>query len=101
MEEAGLQEVETYLSRRRNTLAQYIATRPIIDLWLAKNWRPGPRLAMQWWEQEVLYLEGMRTEAQEGERTKGGEETYRTETVTDDQKSDEDTVVKITLGGRA
>ena len=33
--EAGLQEVETYFSCRQNTVAQYIATRPIIDLYLA------------------------------------------------------------------
>ena len=44
--EAGLQEVETYISRRQNTVAQYIATRPIMDLCLVAKRRPGPRVAM-------------------------------------------------------
>ena len=48
MAEVGLQEVETYVSRRQNTVAKYIATRPIIDLCLMAKRRPGPRLAMRW-----------------------------------------------------
>ena len=32
MVEAGLQEVDTYVSRRQNTVSQFIATRPIMDL---------------------------------------------------------------------
>ena len=43
---AGLQEVETYVSRRQNTEAQYIVTRPIMDLCLVAKRRPGPRVAM-------------------------------------------------------
>ena len=54
MAEAGLQEVENYVSRQQNTVAQYIQTRPIIDLCLVTKRRPGPRVAMQWWEQEGL-----------------------------------------------
>ena len=34
MSEAGLQEVETYVSRRQNTAAHYITTRLIMDLCL-------------------------------------------------------------------
>ena len=33
--EAGLQELETYVALRQNTVAQYIATRPNMDLFLA------------------------------------------------------------------
>ena len=47
MSEAGLQEVETYVSCRDNKVGQYILTRPIIDLCLAAKWRPGPRVAMR------------------------------------------------------
>ena len=72
MTEAGLQEVETYVSRRQNTVAQYISTRPITDLCLAENWRPGPRVAMRWWEQEGLDLDGVRTADREAEQTEGG-----------------------------
>ena len=69
---AGLHEVETYVYRRQNTVAQYIATRPIMDLCLAAKRRPGPRVAMRWWEQERLDLEGMRTAARKAEGTVGG-----------------------------
>ena len=51
MAEAGMKEVETYVSFRQNTMAQYIATRPIMDLCLVANRRPGPRVTMRWWVQ--------------------------------------------------
>ena len=44
MAEVGLQEVETYVSRHQNTVAQYIVTRPIMDLCLAAKRSPGPRV---------------------------------------------------------
>ena len=47
MAEAGLQEVDTYVSSRQNTVAQYIATRPIMYLFLAAKRRTGPIVAMQ------------------------------------------------------
>ena len=63
MTEAGLQESDTYVSRHQNTVAQYIATRPIMDLCLAAKRRPGTRVEIRWWEQEGLDLEGIRMEA--------------------------------------
>ena len=48
VEEAGLQEVGTYVSRRQNTVKQFIATRPIIDLCLAEERRPGSRVSNRW-----------------------------------------------------
>ena len=44
MEEAGFQEVETYISHHQNTVAQYIVTRPIIYLCLAEKRSPGQRV---------------------------------------------------------
>ena len=44
-----LQEVETYFSQCQNTYAQFIATRPIIDLCLEAERHPGSRVAKQWW----------------------------------------------------
>ena len=82
MAEAGLQEVETYVSHRHKNVAQYIETRPIVDLYLAAKRRPGPRVTMRFWEQEGLDLEGMRTAAQGTDWTEGGEETYITEIMT-------------------
>ena len=42
MVEAGLQELD-------NTEAQYIATRPIMDLCMVAKWRPFSRVEMWWW----------------------------------------------------
>ena len=61
MEEAGLQEVDTYASRLHNKVAQFIATRPIMDLCLAEEQRPGSRVPNRWWEQDDLDLEVIHT----------------------------------------
>ena len=45
MVEAGLQEFETHFSRLQNTFTQLIATRPIMDLCLAAERRPGSRVS--------------------------------------------------------
>ena len=72
MTEAGLQAVETCVSFRHNTVTQFIATRTIMDLSLAADRRPGSRVSKQWWEQDGLDVEGMRTVDWEAERTEGG-----------------------------
>ena len=84
MAEAGLQEVNTYVSRRQNIVAQYIATMTIMNLCLAAKQRPGPRVEIRWWEQEGLDLEGMRTTSWEAEEKEGAEDTDGTETATAD-----------------
>ena len=61
--EQGLQEVETYVSRLQNTVAQYIATGPIMDLCMAEGQHPGKRLSKQWWGQGFFFLEDASTEA--------------------------------------
>ena len=45
MQEAGLEEVEQYVVRRQNTVAQYITTRLIMDLCEAAVRRPGKRVS--------------------------------------------------------
>ena len=47
MAEAGIHEVETYVYRRHNKFAQFIAIRPIMDLCLTAERRPGPRVCKQ------------------------------------------------------
>ena len=49
MAESGFQDVETYVSHRQNTVAQYIAARPIMDLCMVAKWKPSPRVTMMWW----------------------------------------------------
>ena len=54
-----------------------------MDLCLAAERRPGSRVTNQWWDQDGLDVEGMRTADWEAERTEREGETDRTETETD------------------
>ena len=50
--EVGLHEVDTYAACCQNTAAQYIETRPIMDLCLVVERRLWTWASTQWWEQE-------------------------------------------------
>ena len=56
MVESGFEGIGTYITRRQNTVAQYIATQPILDLCERSARRPGARVSWRWWEQDGLYL---------------------------------------------
>ena len=45
MKAVGLEEMETYISRRQNIFTQYIANRHIVYLCLEAERRPGLRVA--------------------------------------------------------
>ena len=67
----------------QNTVAQYIATWPSLDLCkklVQRLWAWVPR---RWWDQEVLDLVGTRTEAaaEEEKYVSEGEEEYRYEST--------------------
>ena len=49
--------LRTYVTKRQNTVAQYIFTQPIMDLcdWSAR--RPGVWVYWWWWDQYGLDLE--------------------------------------------
>ena len=64
MEEAGFEEIRVYITRRQNTVAQYIATRPILDLCERSVRRLGAWVYQRWWNQEGLYLEEERERAE-------------------------------------
>ena len=49
MWEAVLEYMETYISRRHNTAAKNIATKPIIDLCLEAERRLVLRVPNRWW----------------------------------------------------
>ena len=68
--EAGVQEVDTYVTLRQNTVAKFIAVRPIMDLCLEAARRTGDQVSNRRWEQEGKYIEGIREayEAAEVER---------------------------------
>ena len=44
-----MQEVNTYVARRKNNVAQLIATRPIVDLCLAVVRRAREQVLKEWW----------------------------------------------------
>ena len=58
IQEAGLEEVEAYVLRRKNMVAQYIVMRPIMDLCKEAVRRPRTWVKKRWWEQEGFDLEG-------------------------------------------
>ena len=88
MEEAVLQEVDTYVSRHHNTVTHFIATRPVMELCLVSERCPGTLLSRRWWEQEGLVLEGMQTAAWEAKREEGWKETDGPSTVTETETYD-------------
>ena len=47
----GREDMETYISRRHNKVAKYIAMQPILDLCLKVEQRPGSRVPKSWWVQ--------------------------------------------------
>ena len=63
MVEAGFEEIGVYVTRRKNTVAQYIVTQPIMDLCNQSVRRPGVWMYRRWWEQEGLDLEGEKERA--------------------------------------
>ena len=65
MVEAGLEGVGIYITRRHNTVAQYIAMRPIMDFFERSTRRPGARVSQRWREQSGLDLEGSKERAAE------------------------------------
>ena len=54
LEMVGLGDIGVYISRFQNTVAQYIATCPIMDLCLAAEQNPGMRLYRKWWKHPAL-----------------------------------------------
>ena len=50
MKEAGFKDIRTSINARQNTVAQYIATRPLLDLCVVMTQIGGARVAMWWWD---------------------------------------------------
>ena len=75
MEEAGFEDMGDYVLKRQNTVAKYITTRPIMDLYKKTVRRPGVWVARRWREKEGLELAGEKAAAEEaadrGEESEG------------------------------
>ena len=63
MEEEGFEDIGEYILKRHNTIAQYIATRPIMDLCKKMVRRPGGWVSQRWWVKEGIYIAGTRAQA--------------------------------------
>ena len=61
--EALMVGIQTSITRRQNRVAQYTATRPILDLCERATRRPGARVSQRWWEQVGIDLERVRKRA--------------------------------------
>ena len=58
--EVGFEKIGSYLTRRQNTVAQYIVTQPIMYLCERSVRRPGAWVSRRLWDQELLDLEGVK-----------------------------------------
>ena len=63
MKEAGIVRIRTSILRRKNKVAQFIATRPILNLCEKANRRPGAQVPRRWWEQMGIDWNGARERA--------------------------------------
>ena len=57
MEEAGFEDIETYVTRSQNRFAQYIVTQLNLEICNWSAGRPGVWVSRRWWEKDILDLE--------------------------------------------
>ena len=48
MAEVGFEEIRTYVTRRQNMVAQYLAMQPILDLCEKSDWKPEVWVSWCW-----------------------------------------------------
>ena len=58
MKEAGLEGIRKSITRRQNTVAQYISMQPILDFCERSTRRSGAKVFQRWWYQYNINLEG-------------------------------------------
>ena len=64
LKEAGVVRIRTSILRRQNTVAQFIATRPILGLCEVTERRPGTRVPRRWREQTGIHWKAARAVAE-------------------------------------
>ena len=80
MKEAGFQDIRTSIDNRQNTVAQYIATRPLLGLCEGTNHIGGARVSRSWWDQKGINWEKAKARVEETDsesETKKEEEEAR------------------------
>ena len=54
MQETVMKMIEAYITNHRKNISQYIATSPILELFLAVERQPVLQVPKWWWEQEGM-----------------------------------------------
>ena len=54
MKEAGFKDTRMSINNRQNTVAQYIATQPLLDLCEGTSHIGGERVSKRWWYQKGI-----------------------------------------------
>ena len=71
MREAGLTDIRKSIANRQNTVAQYIATRPLLGLREGARAREGAKVPMRWWNQADIDWETAKSKGVEQDSTGG------------------------------
>ena len=67
MKEARLTDLRTSINRSQKTVAQYIATRPLLDLCEGAKQREGAWVTLRWWDQSGIDWEKAKAKETETE----------------------------------
>ena len=92
IKEAVIVRIWTWILRRQNTAAQFIATQPIMDLCKKAERRPGARVPRRWWDQTGIEWKGAR------EKSEATEDTAEPAMTGTDSESEADTPVGTVRG---
>ena len=95
LKEAGVVRFRTSILRRQNTVAQFIATRPILGLCEVAKRRRGTRVPRRWWEQTGIDWKSAREKA----ATQAGENEAEPELTGSELDSEPETTPGGTAGG--
>ena len=71
MREAGLIDIRKSIANRQNTVALYIATRPLLDLCEGARAREGAKVPMRWWNNADIDWEKAKSKGVEQDSTGG------------------------------
>ena len=64
-------DIRTSILKSQNTVAQYIATRPLLDLCEGARARKGAKVPLRWWDQAGIDWETAKAKGVETDRTDG------------------------------
>ena len=91
MKEAGIVRIRTSILQKQNTVAQFIATQPILGLCEKATRRPGARVARRWWEQMRIDWKGAQERAEAAAEAEPGKKAFT------DSESEADNVMDGTV----